>query len=135
MKKIIMIVTAGFLTLSFLKAQNINCQTGVGQLAGVIAWKGKKLSSSSSQGPSNGTMTFKVTCDRTVDGTCFYFDDGQRDTVVKKVCEGVMIPSIPNVTLYDEFHQIIHSGTLHAYWENPIGNSPLWIREYTFHFQ
>lgn len=135
MRKIFLIITSVIFTGSIVKAQAPNCQPGVGQLAGVIAWKGKKLSSTATEDPSSGTMTFKITCDRTVEGTCFYADNGQKDTIEKKVCEGVMNPSVQNVTLYDEFHVPIHTGTLHAYWDNPATDSPLWIREYTFYFE
>jgi hypothetical protein len=134
MKKLV-ILTGILLCGNISKSQNFNCQAGVGQLEGVVAWKGKKLSSSATEDPSNGTMTFKVTCDRTIDGTCFYADNGRSDTIVKKICEGIMNPNISNVNLYDEFHQRLYSGTLQAYLDNPVAADQLWIREYTFYFK
>jgi hypothetical protein len=118
-----------------LKAQISNCQSGIGQLPGVIAFQGKKVKQNNWPN-QNGTTNFSIVCDRTIEGICFYYtEDGRSDTVLQKVCEGVMNPKVPNVTLYNEFHQPIFTGTLLSYWDFPETGSPLWVRNYTFQFE
>ena len=109
-------------------------------MGGTIAWIGKKLSSSASSDPSNGTMTFKIICDRTVEGVCFYADNGSSDTIERKTYIGHLLPSgniypvLPNFKLLDENMIPIVTGTLHAYYDNMVPSYPITTREHIFNF-
>ena len=107
---------------------------------GVIAWDGKKIRTDAWSDPSGGTMVFKIICDRQVEGVCFYADNGSSDTIHKKTFtedlpSGVITPSLPFLTLKDENGQVIHTGTLHSYWNNMIIGEPVTTREFSFYFE
>jgi hypothetical protein len=135
MKKTILmfLIVITFFNVSI--AQSTSCQPGVGQLSGVIEYRGKKVDFGRHDDPSTGRTVFSWKCDRQIDAICGYIENGRSDTIIQKVCEGVMNPNIQNVTIYNELHQPIFTGTLHSYWDNSVTGSSMWVREYVFYFQ